>query len=524
MNKRVSLILLSIILAVSLGLHGCGPAQKPAELTPGTPAEPKVGKDIVMAMNSEPKTLDPHKSNDGPSMITWKHMFNTLVVLDVETREVKPSLAKSWEFVDSKTLRFHLRDDVKFHDGSKFTANDVAFSIARLIDPATASPAAFLLRVIDNIKVDNDYTVTFSLKEEFAPILYHFTHGAASIVPEAVVKAKGDDFAKEPVGSGPFKFVSYTKGDKVQFAKNPDYWGGEPVPDTVTIRIIPEPATQVAELESGGIHIAFNIPTIEVERLRQNSDINVMTVMGWGVQGLVFNLEREPFGDIRVRHAMNYALDKEAIVRHVEQGLGKPSGQILSEVVFGYNPNVEPYPFNVDKAKQLLADAGFPNGFETRILVWNMERFVRFAEAVQGQFAKVGIDAKLDVIEFGAALEMAYRGDFDITLMQWGTTTLDGDYSYYSLIHSDNWGAAGNWGFYKNDEVDELVMTARTNPNADVRLASYQQAAVLVREDAPWVFSHFPMAAYAARTSLKDVKIPVSWVNVDVTRAYVQEK
>lgn len=483
----------------------------------------RVSKHIVLALGSDIKSLDPHKSNDGPSILTWHLMFNTLVNLDVEKRQVVPALAERWETPDPKTVRFHIRKGVKFHDGSPLTARDVEFSIKRLLDPATKSPAAYLLNVIDTIKADDDYTVTVTTKDPFAPILYHFTHPAASIVPEAVVKAKGEDFARSPVGTGPFKFVSYAKGDRVEFERNPDYWDGAPVPEKVTIRIIPEPSTQVAELESGGVHLAFNVPPQEVSRLRENKDLEVLAVMGWGVQGLIFNLERDPFKDVRVRQALNYALDKEAIVKHVEYGLGEPAAQILSPVVFGYNANLKPYPHDPAKAKQLLAEAGYPNGFETKILVWNMERFVRFAEAVQAQLAEVGVKAKLDVIEFGTALEMAYKGDFDITLMQWGTTTLDGDYSMYALMHSDSWGPEGNWGHYRNPEVDGLIMKARTSPDVKVREEAYQKASELILQDAPWIFSHHPMTAYAKRAALKDVKVPISYIYVDLLKGYVEE-
>lgn len=516
--KRKQILVVALIVLASFVLSACGPGS-----TPAPSGNEDAIKDIVVALNSDIKSLDPHKSNDGPSILIWNQMYNTLVNMDYENRELLPGLAEDWEHLDDKTIRFTIRQGVKFHDGTELTAEDVAFSIGRLIDPATKSPAAYLLNMIDEITVEDEYHVTFGLSEPFAPIMFHFTHPASSILPKAAVEAAGEDeFAKAPVGTGPFVFESYAKGDEVRLVANAEYWEGAPVPETVTVRIIPEPSTQVAELESGGIHIAYNIPTQEVDRLKENPELDVLAVMGWSVQGLVFNYEREPFDDVRVRQAFNYALDKDAIVKHVESGLAEPSGQALAPTVFGYNPDIEPYGYDIEKAKELLADAGFPDGLSTKILVWNMERYVLFAEAVQAQLANAGIDAKLDIIEFGAALDMAYVGDFDITLMQWGTTTLDGDYTYYSLMHSDNWGAAGNWGHYKNDEVDELVMEARVNPDQDVRLESYQKAGELIKEDAPWLFSHFPMVAYGVRANLKDCPIPISYINTDFTKAHLE--
>ncbi|MDP2858304.1 MAG: glutathione ABC transporter substrate-binding protein [Bacillota bacterium] len=522
MRRRIVTTLICSLLAVSMVLAGCGGTAPPA--APAKPAEPpKPQVNIVMAMSTDPKTMDPHKSNDGPSIINWKQMYDTLVKLDTENRTAIPSLATKWEQPDGKTIKFTLRKDVKFHDGTALTAKDVVFSISRLLDPTTKSPAAYLLNMIDTIKADDDYTVTVTLKQPFAPVIFHFAHPAASIVPEAYMKAKGDDFIKAPVGSGPFKFVSYTKGDRIEFVKNAAYWGGAPTPDKVTIRIIPEPSTQVAELEAGGIHIAFNIPTQEVARLKQSKTADVLTTLSWSVQGLVFNVTRKPYNDVRVRQALNYAVDKESIVKFVEAGLAEPTGQILTPVVFGYNPNLKPYPYDPAKAKQLLKAAGYPNGFETKFLVWNMDPRIKFAEAVQAQLAKVGVKVKLDIIEFGTALEMAYKNNFDVTTMQWGTATLDGDYSYYSLIHSDNWGSAGNWGHYKNKQVDDLIMKARTTPDQKVRLESYQKASEIVFNDAVWLFGDQLVQAFGVRRDLKNVKIPVSWINADVTKATIQK-
>ncbi|MEW6524281.1 MAG: ABC transporter substrate-binding protein [Bacillota bacterium] len=516
--KRTIVVAVCLLAAVALAVTGCTRTAP----GPGQP-EPKISKDIVLAMNTEIRTLDPHKSNDGPSILTWNFIYNTLVDLDIAKGTIVPALAESWTHPDETTIRFNLRRGVKFHDGTELKASDVVFSIKRLIDPATASPAAYLLNVISEVKADDDYTVTVKLKNPFSPIMFHFSHPAASIVPEAAVKALGEDFARKPVGSGPFKFVDHVKGDRVEFARFEGYWGGAPVPEKVTVRIIPEPSTQVAELEAGGVHLAFNIPTHEVARLQDTKGIEVLTVMGWSISGFTFNLQRQPFGDVRVRQALNYALDKEAIVEHVERGLGIPAAQILSPVVFGYDPDLKPYPYDVAKAKQLLAEAGYPNGFQTRLLVWNIERFVRFAEAVQAQLAKVGVDAKLDIIEFGTALDMAYRGDFDISIMGWGTPTLDGDYTMYALMHSDNWGPAGNWGFYRNDEVDRLIVEARTTTDIKVREAAYHRASALILQDAPWIFSHHPMVAYAKRSTLKDVEVPISYIYTNLLKAYVQE-
>lgn len=503
----------SILVVMALLVAGC-PARQP---------EARVGKHIIAALSTDIVTLDPHRGNDGPSMTVWNQVYCTLFDLNAETRELIPKLAERWERVDDRTTRLFIRRGVKFHDGTPLTARDVEFSLKRLVDPATKSPAAFILTMLEDVRTVDDHTVEITTKEPFAPLLFHLTHRATSIVPEAVVKAKGEDFARQPVGTGPFKFVEHVKGDRVELERNPDYWGGAPVPERVTLRIIPEPATQAAEVEAGSLHIASAIPLVDVPRLRDLADVEVLTMVGWGITGLLFNHRAEPFDDVRVRRAVSYALDRDAIVTHVEHGLAIPAAQVSSPVVFGHNPNLQPYPHDPAKARQLLAEAGYPQGFETTILVWNIERFIRWAEAVQAQLAQVGIDAELNVVEFGAALEMAYRGEFEIVNMGWGCPTLDSDYNLFALFHSASWGPPGNWGFYQNPEVDRLIMVGRTSADMQERERAYHRVMELLHQDAAWAFSHHPTVVLAKRAELRDSEISVSFVYMNLRRAYIQE-
>ncbi|MFO8059236.1 MAG: ABC transporter substrate-binding protein [Bacillota bacterium] len=507
---RTTAVMVSILLIMTVTLAACGGEQQVAD-----------DQHIIIATNNDPPTFDPAKSNDGASILVWNQIYDTLVAYDYENNELVPAIAEDWEAIDDTTVRFYIREGIKFHDGSELTAEDVAFSIDRLIDPDTASPAAYLLNVIEDITVDDEHTVTFTLQKPYAPTLYHFTHPSSSIVSKARVEAEGEDHFEEPMGTGVFKFESYSRGDRVVLVRNEDYWDGAPKPERVTIRIIPEDSTQVAEIEAGGVHVAFNIPTHEVARLEETPDVYIVESLGYGIVGLVLNLQREPLENVKVRQALNYAIDRTSIVEDVDSGFGQPASQLLAPTVFGHHPDLEPYPYDPDKSRELLAEAGYPDGFEASILVWNMDRYVRFAEVIQAQFADVGVDVELDVIEFGAALERGYEGDFDMTTMQWGTTTLDGDYTMYPLLHSDNWGQAGNWGCYSNEEVDELIYQAQVNPDPEVRLEAYQRASEIAFEDAAWVFSHHDFRAYAVHQTLKDVRIPVSYININLKDAYI---
>lgn len=478
-------------------------------------------KHIIFATDTDPVTMDPHKSNDGPSMIVWNQVYDTLLFVDVESRELIPGLAESWESVDEYTTRFNIRQGVRFHDGSLLTAEDVAFSINRLIAPETRSPAAFLLSMVEEIKVEDEYSVLVTTEEPFAPLLFHFTHLTTSILPKALVEEKGDDFARHPIGTGPFQFSNYIRGDRVELEKYADYWRQEPVPERVTIRIIPEPATQVAELEAGGIQIAFNVPTVEVDFLAAQPDIEIYSTVGWGIFCLTFNMEREPFDDVRVRKAFNHALDRELIVDFVYHGLAMPAAQISSPIVFGHNPDLEPATYDPDLSRQLLAEAGFADGLETSILVWSMEQYVRLAEAMQGMLSDVGINARLDVVEFGAGLDLQYAGDFYTTIRGWGCPTLDSDYNLHALYHSDSFPPGSNWGSYQNDEVDELIIYARTTSDIAERERAYHRVMEILQAESPSAYIIHNLTAFAKRVELKDTVIPFSPIHLNLLNSYI---
>jgi peptide/nickel transport system substrate-binding protein len=492
-------------------------AQGVAMPAPAAPA----GSTLTVALFADPVSMDPHRSNDGPSNMMWHQLYNTLVDRD-EKGEIVPALALRWQRVGDRSWRFFLRQGVKFHDGSEMTADDVKFSLERLINPATRSPAAFLLSVLDRVEVEGRHQVRLVLKNPFSPLLFHLMHKPTSIVPAAAVRANPDEFARRPVGTGPFKFGSFVRGDRVELVRNPDYWGGAPKFERVIVRIVPDVSTAIAELEAGGVAGVFNVPAHEVERLRRNRNISVLVVPSYRITALVLNVEKPPFNDRRVRLAASYAIDRKATLNSVEAGLGTVASSALSPLVFGHNDKLQPYPRDLTRARQLLAEAGVGAGLKTEMLVWNIPASVKVAEVAQAQFREAGIDVSLKVTEFGAALREQYAGNFTMSTMAWGTVTLDGDYSMYALFHSDSIGPAGNWGRYRNGDVDRLILTGRTNGNPAVRRQAYLKAQELIAADAPWIFLYHPSAVFALRSEVKDVSIPPQgYVFINLTKGYL---
>ena len=485
------------------------------------PAAPVTGSTLTLALFADPVSLDPHRSNDGPSNMMWHQIFNTLVDRD-EKGNIIPALATKWQRIGDRTWRFDLRQGVKFHDGTEMTAEDVKFSLERLINPATRSPAAFLLTVLDRVDVESRYQVRLILKNPFAPLLFHLMHKPTSIVPAAAVRASADEFARRPIGTGPYKFASYTRGDRLELTRNADYWGGAPKLERIVVRIVPDASTAIAELESGGVAGVFNVPPHEVARLQRNRSLAVQVVPSHRITALVLNVDRPPFNDRRVRQAASYAIDRKATLTAAEAGLGVVASSALSPLIFGHNDKLAPYPRDIAKARQLLSEAGHPNGLKTEMLVWNLPATIKLAEVTQAQLREAGIDVSLKVTEFGAALREQYAANFTISTMLWGTVTLDGDYSLYALFHSDSIGPAGNWGRYSNPEVDRLVATGRTNGNPVVRRQAYLRAQELIAVDAPWIFLYHPSAVFALRSEIKDVSIPPQgYVFINLTKAFL---
>jgi ABC-type transport system substrate-binding protein len=482
------------------------------------PAAP-AGGTVTIALFADPVTMDPHRSNDGPSITIWNQIYNTLVDHNAKG-EIVPMLAERWQRIGDRSWRFYLRRGVKFHDGSELTAEDVKFSLERLISPATRSPAAFLLNVLDRVDVEGRYEVRLVLKNPFAPILNHLVARPTSIVPAALVRASADEFARRPVGTGPFRFGSFVRGDRVELVRNPDYFAGPPNIERLVVRIIPEASTAVAELESGGVQALLTVPAQDVARLRRNRNLSVAVIPSHRITALVINTERPPFNDARVRQALSYAIDRKGVLEAAEAGLGVVAAGPLSPIIFGYDGKIPPYPKDLSKARQLLSEAGVSLPLRTEILVWNLPAIVRMAEPVQAQLREAGVEASLRVLEFGAALQQQYAGNFALSTMQWGTVTLDGDYSMYALFHSDSIGPPGNWARYRNQEVDRLIATGRANGNPEVRKRAYAQALEIIARDAPWIFLYHPSAAYAMRADLKDVVIPPAGPTfINVTRA-----
>jgi peptide/nickel transport system substrate-binding protein len=507
--RRSFLTQLSFAAMVTPLLAACGqqqsapaaPTQAPAAAKPADASKPaaaapaasggKPGGELKIALESDVVTLDPPMATDVYSGYVYSQIHETLFQVDHDMKIV-PLLAEKVDQPDDKTYVISLRKGVKFHNGEELTSDDVKFSYARVMDPATKSPrAANLTDAVESaekIEAPDKYTVKITLKSPFAPFMERMTYGALSILNKKATEAAGADYAHKPVGTGPFKYVEWKTGEYAKVVRNDEYWGDKAKLDQVTFRPIPDPNTRMAELDSGGVDYLMQIPSEEIDRYKQDSKFNVQIVDAINIFYLAHNTQKAPLTDANLRRAINYAINKQEIVDTIYAGIGTVAISPLNPSNWAFNKDVEPYAYDPTKAKELLKQVSGYNGEPIEIAFNQATEVPKVAERIQAQIQEnLGIKLTLKPMEWGAFLTYIRGGqDHQMFLLGW-TGNVDPDGILFPLFHSKNFGAAGNRAFYKNDKVDDLLQKAQTTIKQDDRKAMYFEAQDIILKDAPWL-------------------------------------
>ncbi|MFC4322545.1 glutathione ABC transporter substrate-binding protein [Litchfieldia salsa] len=491
-------VFLMLMLAFVLALAACGNNDNTTEENSGNESEetPAVqeGGELVFVTPSDAPTLDPHGMNDTATTNATTQIFDRLTEY-AEDGSVVGSLAEEFTAVDDTTWEFKLRQGVKFHDGTDFTADAVKMSLERLIDPEFASPRAVVLNMISEIVVVDDHTVQIKTAEPFAPLPAHLAHNAGSIIAPSAIEEEnngGKKVDENPVGTGPFKFDSWNRGAEIKFVKFEDYWGEAPKVDSVVFKVIPEQATRVAMLETGEAHVML-VGSSDVTTVETIDGIELDRVKGTRMDYVGFNMNKEPFNNEKVRQAIAMAINKDDIVNGILDGQGVPAVGPLAPTVVGNSQDLKPLEFDVEAAKALLAEAGFEDGFETTLYVneGSKER-ADIGVLVQAQLAEIGIDVKIETIEWGTFLEKTGAGEHEMFVLGWTTVTGDADYGLYALFHSSMHGSPGNRSFYTNETVDALLEKGRTSTDQEERNAAYAEVSQILIDEAPMVYLQHP--------------------------------
>jgi peptide/nickel transport system substrate-binding protein len=483
---RVATPLIAITLA--LGLWAAPVVAQPA----GT---------LVVGLVAEPVNLDPPQVTDLNSNRVGRRIVETLVTFPEESTQVVPGLAESWTISkDGLQYTFKLRRGIAFHDGTPLNAEAVKFSIERQINPNHPAYklgkypfANYFFGNVKAVEVLSDERVAFLLNEPRASFLAVLTAGAASIVSPTAVMKWGPDYPNHPVGTGPFRFASWDRGQRVVLEKNPAYWKYPVKVERVIYRPIVEDQARLTELLTGGLDLIVGVPADNVGQLEKNSKITLLKQVGAHVWYLGMNNQKKPFDDKRVRQALNYAVNKDAIVNDVLKGTGAASKGPVLPGTWGADGALKAYPYDPERAKKLLAEAGYPNGFTTTLWVpesgSGMQAPVAMSTVMQSNLKAVGVNVSLQTMEWGAYLAKLRTKEQELFALSWMAGTEDPDMVMYPLLHSSQWTPVGpNRALYKNTRFDALLQQARLTTDQAKRAQLYKEAQRILVDDAPWVF------------------------------------
>ncbi len=463
---------------------------------------------LTVAIGTDASTFDPHFTTDTATEVLNKNLYNNLVRFNAKM-EIVPDLATKWVVSpDGLAWTFDLRDGVKFHDGTAFNAEAVKVNFERVLDQKTGSPRRSVLGMIKSIEAISPTRVKITTAYPTGSFLQQLAHPVAAIISPAAIAKYGKDLSRNPVGTGPFKLKEWVSGDKIVMERNASYFEGAPRIGQLVWKIVPEDSSRTMMVESDQADVALRIPVADLQRLRAKSDLSLLegpTVMTMYV---ALNNSRGPLKDVRVRQALNYAVDKEALVKYIVGNLGIVADAPISQSTWGY-AKIGAYPFDRAKAKELLKQAGYAKGFEMELWTpvgrYLMDRQV--AENLQAQLGEVGITVKIRPWEFQALMAEVKKGQFDSVLLGWSPSTGDADQGLYPVFHSSQFPPNSNRAFYSNPQVDKLLVDAQRATNAQVRLDLYRQAEKTIMDEAAWLFLYYPKQVVVTRANVKGVEL-----------------
>jgi peptide/nickel transport system substrate-binding protein len=483
---------------------------------------PVHAQELRIAMGADVTSADPHFVNLFPNNnIAW-HVFDCLVRLDADSRLI-PGLAESWKTINPTTWEFKLRRGVKFHDGTDFTAEDVAFSIDRIAKiPNSPGPFTIYTKAIQRVEIIDPLTVRFHTGAPY-PLLANDLSTVYIVSKKVASGASTADFdsGKAMIGTGPFKFVSYKRGDRVELARWDGYGEAKPAWQKVTFRVIPSDPTRVAALLAGDVDAIENIPTPDLQKIKanpafQSSEKVSHRIIFFHVDQLrdrspfVFDkktnqpLDKNPLKDLRVRQAISKAIDRNAIRERVMEGLSLPTANLVPNPMFGHNPNLLPEKFDPEGARKLLAQAGYPNGFAMTIHGPN-NRYVnddQILQAVAGMLTRIGIQAKVEAMPMNVYLGRASKLEFSFAMLGWGASTGESSSPLRShLVSYVPEKGMGNfaWGRYANQKVNDLVEEALKTVDDKRREKLLQDATAIAIGELGIIPIHHQISTWATR-------------------------
>lgn len=454
---------------------------------------------LVFGRGADSVSLDPGIVTDGESFKVTQNLFETLLNFGEQDTTINPGLAKEWEVSeDGLTYTFQLQEGVKFHDGTDFNAEAVIKNINRWKGGKEEDFYYFNSMfkaegedIIKDVTAEGDYTVVFTLSRPQAPFLKNLAMSPFGIGSPTAFEAAGDKFGDNPVGTGPFKFTEWKRNDSITIEKFEDYWqDGFPKLDKVIFRSIPDNSARLNELMAGNIDLADGVNPSDGKTVEGDSTLQLIERPSMNIGYLGLTNTRAPFDNKLVRQAVNYAIDKQAIVDAFFEGRAEVAANPMPPSISGYNDAISPYPYDPEKAKSLLAEAGY-DGKEIELWAMPVPRpympdGAKVAEVIQKNLEDVGIPSKIVTFEWATYLEKAKNGEADAFMLGWTGDNGDADNFIYTLLDKDNIGS-NNYAYYTNEEVHSLLIQAQSETDENVRNELYKKAQEIIHDDAPWV-------------------------------------
>ena len=450
--------------------------------------------------------LDTMQAVDTISFSVARHISEPLLTVDGKTKKIVPVLAERWELLDSQTYKFYLRKDVKFHNGEPLTAADVVFSLTRAATSSVHAKARGKFIDVNGFQIIDDHTLIVKTVGPVGGWLETMKHPYAVILNKKAVEAAGADYFRSPVGTGPFKFKRWTKGERIELEAFDEYYGQKPRFKNLNFFVIPDDSSRIIALETGKIHMTYAVPPNDMERLNAPSS-PVRAVKGQGLVMIYFgmNTQKKPLDDPRVRKAIDYAINKEAYNQVVYQGLSVvPDGPLPP--AGAYTPKgSKAYPHDVEKAEALLKEAGYADGFPLKLWVINFQDRINGATVIQSMLSQVGIKVQIEVFEAGVFDEKIKDGEHDLLIHTWGMqTNRDVGHYWLSLFHSQSIGNT-NRTFLNDKLIDELLDKSNSTIDTEARNALFQQIWERLDELHPMIGLAVPSELYGTQKDLTGV-------------------
>ena len=484
---------------------------------------------LTLALESNPTNIDPRLGTDVNSFRAYQLATNGLVKKDTLSNLI-PDLAEKWETPDDTTYVFSLRKGVKFHDGSEFTAEDVKFTIESIMNPDLKSPKAAAYEKVKRIEILDPYTIKFTLKEVYSPFLVEMTQPILS--KKATEAQEGKQFTSSLIGTGAFKLTEWMPDQQMVFEANPDYFEGAPRLKKVVLKIIPDDTVRFLELKQGGIDLVQNaIQPDMVAVAEKTKGLKVVQSESSVIYYLGFNLKDPILSNVKVRQAIAHAIDRTTIVEHLLKAQASLATGLLSPSNWAYEPNVTTYDYNVEKAKALLDEAGYPDPdgdgpqprFKISYKTSTAGLRIHLGEVLQDQFKQIGVEiSEIQTYEWAKFYEDIKAGNFQIFTLRWvGITEPD---ILYSIFHSQMMPPDGrNRGYYKNPKVDELLEQGRHEVTVEGRKKIYSELQKILADDLPYIYLWYPHNIIVMNERVQDFVVYPDGDFASVKNVWIQE-